>query len=497
MTFNDFVVYVNYFVLGYFLVINGIYLVLYLISFAEIADYVRREVFSGLSELFTSSYAPPVSVIVPAYNEEATIADSVRSFLSLQYPQHEIVIVNDGSKDATLEVLMEEFDLYESDQPVRVQLETAHIKGIYTSQSENLIVVDKENGGKSDALNAGACIANYPLVCCLDADIILEEDALLRAARPIIESSSVAAVGGIVRVANGCKFEKGRILEVRTPRKLLPNFQIVEYLRAFITTRTAWSKLNCLLIISGAFGMFRRRDLILSGGYADDTVGEDMELTTRIHRVLRENDREYRIAFIPDPIAWTEVPETLGVLRRQRNRWHRGLIDTVLRHRKMLFNPRYGLVGTIAMPYFFLFEFIGPVVEILGYAAFAIGLAMGLINLPFALAFFMAAVGLGTFLSVSAVFLEELRLEKYPGWRDLTKLTFFGVLENFGYRQLNTLWRFFAIFSFLRGTQSWGEMQRKGFSDEKSGTEEPDEEPGEDREAPAPVTHKADPTDKR
>lgn len=357
-------------------------------------------------------------------------------------------------------------------------------------------MVDKENGGKSDALNAGVCVANYPLVCCLDADIILEEDALLRAARPIIESSNVAAVGGIVRVANGCKFEKGRILEVRTPRKLLPNFQIVEYLRAFITTRTAWSKLNCLLIVSGSFGMFRRRDLILAGGYAGDTVGEDMELTTRIHRVLRENDREYRISFIPDPIAWTEVPETLSMLRRQRDRWHRGLTDTILRHRKMLFNPRYGVVGTIAMPYFFLFEFIGPIVEILGYTAFVIGLALGLINLPFALAFFMAAVGLGTFLSVAAVFLEELRLEKYPGWRDLTKLTLFGVLENFGYRQLNTLWRFLAIFSFLRGTKSWGEMQRKGFNEGKRGKEAPDEKPGEDREEREPVTQKTAPTDK-
>lgn len=489
MTLNDLVVYVNYFVLGYFLLINGVYLVLYAISFAEIADYVRREVFSGLSELFTSSYAPPVSVVVPAYNEEATIADSVRSFLALHYPRHEVVVVNDGSRDATLEVLMEQFDLYESDQPVRVQLETEEIRGIYTSRTEDLVVVDKANGGKSDALNAGVCVAGYPLVCCMDADIILEEDALLRAARPIIESSNVAAVGGIVRVANGCRFEKGRILEVRTPRRALPNFQIVEYLRAFITTRTAWSRLNCLLIVSGAFGMFRRRDLILAGGYAGDTVGEDMELTTRIHRVLREHDRDYRISFIPDPIAWTEVPESLKVLRRQRDRWHRGLIDTILRHKRMLFNPRYGVVGTVAMPYFFLFELLGPVVEILGYAAFAVGLALGLLNLPFAIAFFIAAVGLGAFLSVAAVFLEELRLERYPGWRDLVKLTLFGVLENFGYRQLNTLWRVLAIFSFVRGSRSWGEMQRKGFEGASSTADTPKihsgaagEEPGPDRD---------------
>jgi cellulose synthase/poly-beta-1,6-N-acetylglucosamine synthase-like glycosyltransferase len=460
---SDIILGVNYFVLGYFLVINAVYVVLYVISFAEVADYVRREVFSGFTELFASNYAPPVSVVVPAYNEEATIAESVRSFLTLRYPLHEVVVVNDGSSDNTLEVLMQEFDLYESDQPVRLQLETAPLRGVYTSPTQRLVVVDKHNGGKSDALNAGVCAANYPLVCCLDADIILEEDALLRVARPMIESGAVAAVGGIVRVANGCRFEKGRIIEVRTPKKALPNFQIVEYLRAFIAVRTAWSKLNCLLIISGAFGMFRRRDLILAGGYSNDTVGEDMELTTRIHRVLRENDRRYKISFVPDPIAWTEVPDTLRVLRRQRDRWHRGLIDTLMRHRRMLFNPRYGTVGLVGMPYFFLFEFLGPVIELLGYLAFVIGLALGVINGVFALAFFLAAVGLGVLLSTAAVFLEELRLERYPGWRDLVKLTLYGILENFGYRQLNTLWRALAIVSYLRNNTDWGAMERRGF----------------------------------
>jgi len=464
---SDLILTVNYFVLGYFLSINAVYVVLYLISFAEIADYVRREVFSGFSELFSSNYAPPVSVVVPAYNEEATITDSVRSFLTLHYPLHEVIVVNDGSRDGTLEVLMQEFGLYESDQPVRMQLETAPLRGIYTSPTERLIVVDKENGGKADALNAGICAASYPLVCCMDADIILEEDALLRIARPIIETGSVAAVGGIIRVANGCEFENGRLIKVKTPRKPLPNFQIVEYLRAFIAVRTAWSKLKCLLIISGAFGMFRRRDLIMAGGYSGDTVGEDMELTTRIHHVLRENDRKYRISFVPDPIAWTEVPDTLRVLRRQRDRWHRGLIETLVRHRRMLFNPRYGTVGLIAMPYFFVFELLGPVIELVGYVAFVAGVALGVINGPFALAFFLAAVGLGVLLSTAAVFLEELRLERYPRSWDLIKLTLYGVLENFGYRQLNTLWRAMAIVSFLRNNTDWGAMERKGFRTRK------------------------------
>jgi cellulose synthase/poly-beta-1,6-N-acetylglucosamine synthase-like glycosyltransferase len=463
MSLESIVLGINYAVLGYFLLLNGFYLLLYAVSFVEISDYARREIYIGLPELLTSNYAPPVSIIVPAYGEEATIATSVRSFLALHYPLFEVVVVNDGSKDRTAEVLREEFDLSESDQPVRIQLETQPIRAVYASPAERLILVDKENGGKADALNAGICAANYPFVCCIDADIILDEDALLRVARPMIESSQVVAVGGIVRVANGCEVEGGRVVKIKTPRNPVANFQIVEYLRAFLAGRTGWSVLNALLIISGAFGMFRRQDFIEAGGYAHDTVGEDMEVVTRMHRTLKEQGRPYRITFVPDPVAWTEVPATLRVLRRQRDRWHRGLMDTLFRNRKMLLNPRYGTVGLLAMPYFFLFEFLGPVVELFGYVAVPISLWLGFLDVEFALAFFLAAVGLGTLLSVAAVFLEELRLNRYPRWRDVLKLTLYGLLENFGYRQLNSLWRAWAIVSFLRKNQSWGAMERRGF----------------------------------
>jgi cellulose synthase/poly-beta-1,6-N-acetylglucosamine synthase-like glycosyltransferase len=468
VSLEGFILGINYAVLGYFLLLNGFYLLLYMVSFIEISDYTRREIYSGLSELFTSNYAPPVSIIVPAYNEEATIAASVRSFLALHYPLFEVVVVNDGSKDKTIEVLREEFNLSESDQPVRIQLKTQPIRTVYASPAERLIVVDKENGGKADALNAGICAASYPFVCCIDADIILDEDALLRVSRPMIESSNVVAVGGIVRVANGCEVESGRVVKIKTPRNLWANFQIVEYLRAFLAGRTGWSVLNALLIISGAFGMFRRRDFIEAGGYAHDTVGEDMEVVTRMHRNLREKGEPYRISFVPDPVAWTEVPVTLRVLRRQRDRWHRGLMDTLFRHRKMLLNPRYGTVGLLAMPYFFLFEFLGPVVELLGYIAVPLSLLLGYLDVEFAVTFFLASVGLGTLLSVAAVFLEEVRLNRYPRWVDILKLTLYGVLENFGYRQINSLWRALAIVSFLRKNQSWGAMERRGFDQAKT-----------------------------
>ncbi|WP_235180990.1 glycosyltransferase [Nesterenkonia sp. AN1] len=463
MTAEGFVLAVNYAILGYFLLLNGFYLMLYVISFRVVSDYARREVFSGFSELAVSQHAPGISLIVPAYNEEATIAASVRSFLALNYPKFEIVVINDGSRDRTIEILRKEFELKASDQSVQPELQTQPIRTVYTSARDKILVVDKDNGGKADALNAGICAARYPLICCIDADVILEEDALLRLARPMIESSDVAAVGGIVRVANGCTVEMGRVIDVKTSRQALPNFQIVEYLRAFLAGRTGWSSLNALLIISGAFGMFRRHDIVAAGGYASDTVGEDMELVTRLHKTLRSAKCKERIVFVPDPVAWTEVPVSLRVLRRQRDRWHRGLLDTLQRHRTMLFNPRYGTVGMLGMPYFLFFEALGPVIELVGYIAFTIGLSLGILDVGFAVAFFVAAVGLGIILSLAAVLLEEMRLRRYHRWSDLARITAYAVLENFGYRQLNTFWRAFAIITYLRKNQTWGAMERQGF----------------------------------
>ena len=493
MALSDFVLGVNYFSLGYLLLINGVFLILYAISFREILDFRWRQDFSDYGELLASDYVPPVSMVVPAYNEEATIADSVRSFLALRYPLHEVVVVNDGSKDSTLETLQREFDLCASDRSVRAQLKTAPVRGVYAAPSEHLIVVDKENGGKSDALNAGICAAQYPLVCCMDADVILNEDALLRIARPMIESSDVAAVGGIIRVANGCEVEKGILKEAKLAKAPLPNFQQAEYLRAYLASRTAWSKLNCLLIISGAFGLYRRSDMIFLGGYAHGTVGEDMELITRGHRILRENDRRYRISFIPDPVAWTEVPDSLRVLRRQRDRWHRGLIDTLVRHRKMLFNPRYGTVGLLAMPYFLLFEFLGSVIEIFGYFAFVVGLLLGVINLQFAIAYFIAAVGLGTLLSTAAILLQALCIERTVRWRDAGILLAYANLENFGYRQINSFWRVMAMVSFLRKDSDWGAMERKGFSAGEEPPKEPQEAQGSSNRHTANRSRSRDP----
>lgn len=408
---------------------------------------------------------PPIALLAPAYNEALTIVESVRSLLSLQYPNFEIVVVNDGSKDETLAVLIEAFGLVPIERNFDLAVPHAAIQGLYGSATQpRLVVVDKVNGGKADALNAGINVCRAPIICSMDADSLLEPDALLRAVRPFVDDPiRTVAVGGTVRIANGCRIDHGRVVEVRAPTNPLALLQTMEYLRAFLMARLAWSRVNALTIISGAFGLFRRTNVIEVGGYTLGTVGEDMELVVKLHRLMRDQKRPYRVAFIPEPVCWTEAPETLGVLGRQRARWHRGALETFERHRDMLFNPRYGRVGTIGFGYILLVDVVGPIVETLGYLLVPIFFLMGILSLDYVLAFVGISFAFGVVISVGALALEESELRRFPKATDLLKLTFVAVVENFGYRQLNNIWRLRGIWQYLRRSQSWGTMTRKGF----------------------------------
>lgn len=444
--------------------INTYQLALVLLGFRQTRRMMREIQRSDQRRLLGSPLTPPVSVLAPAFNEEANVVENVRSLLMLDYPLFEVVVVNDGSKDRTLEVLIREFGLRPSARSFEYAVPCRPIRQVYDSEEyANLVVVDKANGGKADALNAGLNLALYPLFCAIDADSILESDALLRLVRPFVDFPGVTvAAGGIVRVANGCDIRAGRVRGVRLARRPLPLMQIVEYLRAFLFGRMAWSGGNALLIISGAFGMFEKRAALAAGGYALDTVGEDMELVVRMHRHRRESGRPYRIGFVPDPICWTEVPESLRVLRRQRTRWHRGLIDTLWRHRAMLGRPRYGSIGLLAMPSFALFEMLSPIAEFTGYLVLPVLAALGLLAPAFALNFFVLAVLYGVLVSVVAVLLEDITFRRYPRTHDLALLVAAAILENLGYRQLTVWWRVRAFWEFWRGDLSWGAMERRG-----------------------------------
>ena len=466
---------VAFIALGYFAALNGIYLFLTAIAWRSVTHHRRRRSYAGTDEAFASPLTPPISVLLPAYNEAAGIVESVRSLLALRYPEHEVIVVNDGSTDDTLKRLVAAFDLVPVRKALRDSVATAPVRGAYASRRHHqLWVVDKVNGGKADALNAGLNAARYPYVCAVDADAILEEEALLRVAKPVVDDPDVvAATGGIIRIANGCRIDHGEVAEVGLPRSRLATFQTVEYFRAFLVGRVGLSRFGSLLIISGAFGLFRRSLVEAAGGWWTETVGEDMELVVRLHRHLREHGEHYRIEFIPDPVCWTEVPEDLRALSSQRRRWQRGLAETLWRHRSVVGNPRHGVLGLVAAPYFLVFELLGPVVEVLGYAAAALAGATGAVSLAFVVAFAAVSVLLGALLSVSALALEEFSFRRHEHGREAARLVAFAVLENFGYRQLVALWRSLAFIDLARREKAWGRQRRLGFGGAQAGPTAP------------------------
>lgn len=450
-------------ILWYFAFLNFFYALFAFFGLGMVARYARELSELSLKDLLEREAYLPVSILVPTYNEERTIAHSVRSFLSLHYPEFEVIVVADGPKDQTLEVLKEAFRLVEVEWVYRRALPTKPVRAVYRSLVyPNLIVVEKENGGKADALNAGLNLARYPLFCAVDADSLLDAQALLRASRLFLEDPRVLAVGGTIRPLNGAAVREGVVEALHLPRGFLEKMQIIEYARAFFMGRAGWSALGALLIISGAFGLFRREEVLRVGGYRTDTVGEDMELVVRLHRRAREEGQEYRIVYTPDPICYTEVPADWATLRRQRNRWHRGLWEVLWSHRGMFFNPRYGRLGLVAMPYFVLFEALAPVVEVLGYALFPIFYLLGFFNAQFAFLFFLLAVAYGVLLSQLAVGMETLLLKRYPRLRDRLILLLLAILEGLGYRQILAWERFLATFQVWRKRGVWGEMRRKG-----------------------------------
>jgi cellulose synthase/poly-beta-1,6-N-acetylglucosamine synthase-like glycosyltransferase len=455
-------------VIAYVAAINTTYLVLMLLAYFELRDESVRFAPEHLATLKNSPLLPMISVLAPSFNEATTIRESVQAMLKLDYPNYEVVVINDGSHDDTLPILIERFHLYKSARAISPSVQTKPIRAVYESRDPiRLIVVDKQNGGKADALNAGLRVARSPLIAITDSDSLLDREALVLAAKPFLDDSSTLAVGGIIRVANGCDIDAGRVVRIGVPRSLLAASQIVEYLRAFLGGRIAFGFLKSLLVISGAFGLFQREAVVTAGGFDTRTVGEDMELIVRLHHTWLKKRTHYRIVFVPDPVCWTQVPERLKILGAQRNRWQRGAVESISKHSAMLFNPRYGAIGLFGLPYFALLEIVGPAVELLGYLLTTIGLILGLVGIGTAILFFTASIAYGLTLSVGAVLLAEMTQRRYPGVRNLFRLLSVAILEHFWFHQLMILWRTSGLIDGLRGKGGWGLMERKHFQQRK------------------------------
>jgi len=457
-------------VLAYFLVVNTSLLVLMGLAAWEFGRQHGRKTYAGSEQSVASQLGQGVTVVVPSYNEAVVIVTAVQALLALRFSRHEVVVVDDGSTDMTFERLRIAFDLVPVSREVPFDVRTrGAVIDVHVPRDgrTRLVLVRKENSGRSDAINVGINAAIEPLVVFIDADSILDPDALISVTKPFADDPTrVVATGGVIRAVNGCKIVDGRMVAVKLAKPWLVRIQVVEYLRAFILGRSGWSRFGALILISGAFGMFRRDVLVEVGGLDPDSIGEDFELVMRIHRYMIDNGRDYRVQFVAEPVSWTEVPVTVKVLRSQRKRWHRGLWETLWKYRGMLLNPRYGKVGLVAIPYYWIFELIAPLLELGGVVLVALGFALGVVNTPYALMFMAVAYGYATLVTLVAMAIEELSFHKYPRWRDLGAILVASVLENVGYRQATSWWRLEGWWASLIGRKHvWGVMTRQGFDD--------------------------------
>lgn len=457
----------------YYLVCNLAYLIMLGIAIKSSASHHRRLQCVNLSSVKHSPLVPPITILVPARNEETSICIAVRNLLDLDYPDLELIVINDGSEDHTLHRIQQDFGL----RPVRAvyvqQADSAPVRQIYRSDLEpRLVVVDKESGGsKADAVNAGLNAASSPYICVVDADSVLERNALQRIMVPVLtDPTRVVSAGGIIRVLNGAETEKGRVTRIRLPKKSIETIQVVEYLRAFLIGREAWARGNMLTIISGAFGVFRTDLVRAVGGYRTDAIGEDFDLVARLHRYLKERRADYRIEFVPDPVCWTEVPSDIQSLGRQRARWQKGLLDVLWLNKDMLFRPRYGRIGFLALPYLWAFELISPVIEIVGMISIALAASIGVLSRDFFLQFLFFGYAFATVISIGSVLQEEMTYKRYNDWADVVRLVSYCFLEHFPYRQLHMIWRLQGLWQYLQGDKAWRPLKRRGLeSSEKRG----------------------------
>ena len=452
----------GYVTLVYFIIMQAYMIGLGLRSGAVVRRIHDLDRFGRVSEMLSSYTSPPVSIIIPAYNEAVGIVASVRSMSIVGYPRFEIVVTNDGSTDETLNALIEAFSLERVRVPYRPDIPTAAVRGIYRGRGTvDITVIDKENGGRADALNAGINAARYPYTLCTDADVILDANCLVGAMRRVVEDRErTIAVGGNIRPLNGSRVQLGHLIKAEVPKRLVPRMQVLEYLRTFLASRPAWSQMEALPLVSGAFGVWKRSAVVAVGGFTSGHMGEDMDLTMRLHRHHIDNDIPYRIVYEPSAVIWTEVPETLRVLKRQRIRWHRGLMTAVKDFMPMTFNPKYGKVGMITWAAMFLFEYMAPIIEVVGWVTIPTALLLGALNTTSLLILLALAFGIGLLNSLVALLLDE-----YYGYfnsrADTARLIVMALVENFGLRQITVAWRIRALIGG-KVTRAWGNMERKG-----------------------------------
>ena len=466
---------------SFFLVYGSLLFVSYIfiavLSSLDLSFYIKKSRYFRFNTIKEYKILPSISIIAPAYNEEASIIENIRSLLSLEYPKIEVIVVNDGSKDHSLQKVIDYYGLVKVQYANNGTIPTAKVRGIYKSTMvayDNLIYIDKENGGKADALNAGINISRSDLFLAVDVDCIIEHDAILRMVKPFIEEEGdrrVIAAGGVVRIANSCKIKDGRITEINYPKNMWAKFQVLEYIRAFTLGRMAWSRINGLLIISGAFGLFDCRLVRKVNGYDTSSVGEDFELVVRLRKYMHNvTKQKYKVAFIPEPLCWTEVPSKLKILKNQRNRWTRGSIDTILKHKDLFFNPKYGKMGLISFPYWVFFEWLAPIIETVGLLYFLFMIIFESVNMQVFSALLVFVISFSFFFSSFSIYYETYVFNRYKGAKFIVSVVITALAETIIYHPLNVFFALLGNFDFFikRDKLGWGKMTRTAFDKEKN-----------------------------
>lgn len=454
------------FIIGYLLLGNTCYLMVLALGCINSRRKYLAKKLAMEQRMVALKGLTPVSVLMPAYNEQATAVESISSMLKVDYPEFEVIVCNDGSTDGTMATLKEAFALYAVELHAPQALPSEPVQATYKSRLyPHLLVLDKVNGGKSDALNAAINYSKHPLICCVDCDSLLDAKGLSRVAAPFFEDPEhTLAVGGVIRLANDTRIEHGRVVQTAIPWRWLTMVQIVEYLRAFLIGRMGWDYIGCNTIISGAFGLFAKDTVVAVGGYDPHTIGEDFELLLRIHLYAKKHEKDYHVAFLPDPVCWTEAPEDLKTLGNQRSRWQQGLGESLWKSRRILFSRWGGRIGWIALPYLWLFELFSAPLELLGYLCLVLGLAFGVLEPDMVVLFFGVSIVYSFTLTLGSVVIEEVTFNRYTRNRDFIKLFIGAIIEQLGFRQFHLIWRTRGMIRWLRKHHAWGDMKRVGFS---------------------------------
>lgn len=450
------------------LAIFASYFILGIISAISLRRYLRKGSYINYDTLMLSPMLPKISIIAPAFNESKSIVDSINTLLSIYYNNFEVIIINDGSTDETFPKMLEAFELVKVNFYFDYQIPCQQIKGVYKSANPSyyrLVVIDKENGGKADSLNAGINLSRSSRIVIIDADSIIESDSVIKLIKPFLEEKEhkVIGTGGVIRIVNSCKIERGHLGEIRLPQRLLPRLQVIEYTRAFLLGRIAWSRLDGLMLISGAMGMFDRETVIRAGGYSTGTVGEDMELVLRMRRYMAERNEKYELTYIPDPLCWTEAPSDIKSMVKQRSRWTRGMIESLWTHRRILFNPKYKKLGMLGYPYWLIFEWLAPLIAFAGMVYSIYMVISGDFNLPFFLLLYLFIYTIAVSLSMWAILFEEITFHKYEHKRDLPRLIAASFAEPFFY-PMHAVFSVIGNLEVLFGKKGWGKAARNGFN---------------------------------